>query len=533
MQSVNLNFVFDKTYDFYLAIKYVYYFKVLDYSQDQYYSEIKPGKWDGLYHRGWLSQITIVPKDENPAFTNDYDKSFIFNILKGVGIDANRDSDRDGIPDISDNKPYDSNNLSNVNIKEIFYNDLSITDKIYDLLGFKIQDVDKDGLPDSYENKIGTKTNNPDTDGDGLFDGQEIFSGTNPLNMDTDGDGVMDGLDTYPLDRTISYDSVDNDGDGIGDDIEIYTETDPNNPDTDGDNIPDNMDIYPLNPTNIPRLEYYIKSYKESFNNNTASVQNSFLSSATDVVLIVIMFLTPIFFIMVYKLYKAIQREFDHYYHGFHNAFGYEDVFPSDNKHNGHKSHTTSHTTPQNSDHQNKAEHKSDIHHKEESDNRVSEEQNNILNITPPPDFLPGDSLVNMNNNTAENSGRNINENNNLNNVDDGGVVKVLTQKELEWKGKLKEVLDYAKEDNPVFWKIAIIEADSILEAVLYDRGYSGKNMADRLKSANFKTINEAWNAHKIRNKIAHNDPSGISKRQIKESIQCYIAVFREFGISE
>ncbi|MCX8513904.1 MAG: hypothetical protein ORN26_02745 [Candidatus Pacebacteria bacterium] len=55
--------------------------------------------------------------------------------------------------------------------------------------------------------------------------------------------------------------------------------------------------------------------------------------------------------------------------------------------------------------------------------------------------------------------------------------------------------------------------------------------MSDRLKSANFKSIDDAWNAHKIRNRIAHNDPSGINKRQIKEALNSYKNVFREFGI--
>ncbi|MDI9354746.1 MAG: hypothetical protein QM532_00640 [Cyanobium sp. MAG06] len=88
------------------------------------------------------------------------------------------------------------------------------------------------------------------------------------------------------------------------------------------------------------------------------------------------------------------------------------------------------------------------------------------------------------------------------------------------------------KEDNPVFWKIAIIEADSILESMLYDRGYSGKSMSDRLKSANFRTIDYAWTAHKVRNKLAHNNGT-VTKRQAKEAMQSYSAVFKEFGISE
>ncbi|MDI9354749.1 MAG: hypothetical protein QM532_00655 [Cyanobium sp. MAG06] len=76
--------------------------------------------------------MTIIDKSNNPAFNNANDNSFIFSLLKEAGYANNKDSDNDGIPDIADNKPFDSNNLSNLNIKEIFYNDLGIADKIYD-----------------------------------------------------------------------------------------------------------------------------------------------------------------------------------------------------------------------------------------------------------------------------------------------------------------------------------------------------------------------------------------------------------------
>ncbi len=66
-------------------------------------------------------------------------------------------------------------------------------------------DNDGDGLPDSWEEVLGTDPNDPDTDGDGIPDGdedtdgdgltnhQEFIYGTSPVYHDTDGDGVSDG----------------------------------------------------------------------------------------------------------------------------------------------------------------------------------------------------------------------------------------------------------------------------------------------------------------------------------------------------
>ena len=56
------------------------------------------------------------------------------------------------------------------------------------------KDSDKDGLPDLKEIQLGTDLNNPDTDSDGLTDGAEVnIWGTNPLKKDTDGDSFPDG----------------------------------------------------------------------------------------------------------------------------------------------------------------------------------------------------------------------------------------------------------------------------------------------------------------------------------------------------
>jgi hypothetical protein len=67
-----------------------------------------------------------------------------------------------------------------------------------------LADLDRDGLTNLDEFRLGTDIRNPDTDGDGLSDGEEVLRGTNPLLADTDGDLVPDGVEvqlgTNPLD---------------------------------------------------------------------------------------------------------------------------------------------------------------------------------------------------------------------------------------------------------------------------------------------------------------------------------------------
>jgi hypothetical protein len=88
-------------------------------------------------------------------------------------------------------------------------------------------DTDGDGLPDSYEDEIGTDPANADSDGDGLKDGDEWFDhSTNPVQADTDGDGLTDGQE---IDRMTNPTEKDTDGDGFDDHEEHLAGTDPNN----------------------------------------------------------------------------------------------------------------------------------------------------------------------------------------------------------------------------------------------------------------------------------------------------------------
>jgi len=57
-------------------------------------------------------------------------------------------------------------------------------------------DKDRDGIPDIEEEKLGTSQEEFDTDGDGLTDLEEIEKWkTDPLDPDTDDDGFFDGYE--------------------------------------------------------------------------------------------------------------------------------------------------------------------------------------------------------------------------------------------------------------------------------------------------------------------------------------------------
>ena len=82
-------------------------------------------------------------------------------------------------------------------------------------------------------------------------------------------------------------------------------------------------------------------------------------------------------------------------------------------------------------------------------------------------------------------------------------------------------------------WKVAILEADSILDELIEDLGYVGANLGERLKAVpkgSMKNLEAAWSAHKVRNRIAHDTAvASLDKREAIDTIGNFERVFREF----
>lgn len=84
-------------------------------------------------------------------------------------------------------------------------------------------------------------------------------------------------------------------------------------------------------------------------------------------------------------------------------------------------------------------------------------------------------------------------------------------------------------------WRLAILEADIMLDEVLESRGFTGESLGEKLKSAGtsgFRSIEQAWDAHRARNHIAHRGTShDLSQHEAKRVISEYHQVFSEFGV--
>ncbi|MFA6586270.1 MAG: hypothetical protein WCS86_03885 [Candidatus Paceibacterota bacterium] len=115
---------------------------------------------------------------------------------------------------------------------------------------------------------------------------------------------------------------------------------------------------------------------------------------------------------------------------------------------------------------------------------------------------------------------------------------QALKEKKAQEKGVFKnerwrKVLDYLFSTNENDWKLAIIEADSMLFDLLVQLGFKGDTLGDKLKNVDqksFRFVNSAWEAHNIRNKIAHEGSSfEVSLHEAKRVINLYEEIFQEF----
>jgi hypothetical protein len=77
------------------------------------------------------------------------------------------------------------------------------------------------------------------------------------------------------------------------------------------------------------------------------------------------------------------------------------------------------------------------------------------------------------------------------------------------------------------------MEADIILDDLLNKLGYRGESIGEKLKrvaKGDMKSLNDAWEAHKVRNQIAHEGSSvNLSHHEAKNVISMYRRVFEEF----
>lgn len=108
---------------------------------------------------------------------------------------------------------------------------------------------------------------------------------------------------------------------------------------------------------------------------------------------------------------------------------------------------------------------------------------------------------------------------------------EVAKGKSIQWE----VILEHVNSESPAEWKIAILEADNMLDEILEDLGYVGETLAEKLKSMSRTKIasyDDVWEAHKLRNQIAHGGAidMDLTKKMAKDTVMKFGNAFKELG---
>ena len=96
-----------------------------------------------------------------------------------------------------------------------------------------------------------------------------------------------------------------------------------------------------------------------------------------------------------------------------------------------------------------------------------------------------------------------------------------------------QRVVDHVTSERESDWRLAVLEADVLLDEMVTHLGYHGDSLGEKLKSiekSDFTTLDKAWEAHAVRNNIAHQGGTFVlTEREAKRIVELYEEVFREF----
>jgi len=100
------------------------------------------------------------------------------------------------------------------------------------------------------------------------------------------------------------------------------------------------------------------------------------------------------------------------------------------------------------------------------------------------------------------------------------------------YRTKVLEVEHQLKREEFSSYHLAVLNGDKLVDKALMERGFAGKTMGDRMKDAAkvFSDRNGIWNAHKLRNKIAHEPDAYVTYDQARSALASFRKALKDLG---
>ena len=101
-------------------------------------------------------------------------------------------------------------------------------------------------------------------------------------------------------------------------------------------------------------------------------------------------------------------------------------------------------------------------------------------------------------------------------------------------QSRWKKIMQRKKEGNLDSLRIAIIEADALVDDVLKQKGVPGEHMADRLSNldiSDLPSIEKLWAAHRLRNDLVHTSGFFVAPDDAVLTLDNYRIFLTELGV--
>lgn len=101
-----------------------------------------------------------------------------------------------------------------------------------------------------------------------------------------------------------------------------------------------------------------------------------------------------------------------------------------------------------------------------------------------------------------------------------------------KYRVKYLAIEQHLKKDEQSSYHMSVLNADKLVDQALIERGLKGKTMGERMISAKaiFSNNNEVWTAHKLRNRIAHEQDVKISYDETRYALAYFKRALKDLG---
>jgi len=113
---------------------------------------------------------------------------------------------------------------------------------------------------------------------------------------------------------------------------------------------------------------------------------------------------------------------------------------------------------------------------------------------------------------------------------------KTLTLRDEVFKKRWEGIVSRANPESLESMKLAIIDADKMVDDALKQLGLQGQHMADRIEQLSdddYVTLTGLWRAHRLRNNIVHTPGFEVTVEHLERTIEDFKAFLEELQVIE